>query len=129
MFAAVEAGSVDDLIAQVRAAIDFGEIEEQQVPGGHPLYGAVTDARELLGWLIDNAGLMGSGVGSNVRGKVDQVIGAIYDAAAGIRNDPETGPRPTVWPQLKALPWPWIAAGAGGLLLVAVLFQRGRARR
>jgi len=131
MFAALAApGSVNDLIAQVRVAIEFGEITEQHAPGGHPIFGAVADARELEGWLIDNAGLMGSGVGSNVQRQVQETIGAIYDAAAGVRNDPELPPPATIWPEIKGLPWPWLAAGAGGLLLVAILFQqRGRARR
>ena len=130
MFAALAAPvTVDDLLAKVRAAIEFGEIEQQQAPGGSPIFAAVSDARELEGWLIENSGLMASGAGSNVVQKVDQAIGAIYDAAAGIRTDP-TGPPPaTVWPQVKALPWPWIAAGAGGLLVVAILFQQRRGRR
>ncbi len=127
-----DAVTVNDLINQVQAAIEFGEIEEQQAPGGHPLFGAVDDARELVGWLNENAGLMASGVGSNVRAKVDAAISAIYDAAAGIRNDPTAPPPATIWPKVQSLPWPWLAAGAGGLLLVAVLFQqqqKGRRRR
>ncbi len=123
--------TVGDLIHQVETAIEFGEIEQQHAPGGSPIFEAVSDAVELRGWLIDNSGLMASGVGSHVAAKVDQVIGAIYDAAAGIRNDPTAPPPATIWPQLRALPWPWIAAGTGGLLLVAVLFQQrgGRRRR
>jgi len=130
MFAALALVSPDDLIAQVRAAIELGELTEQHAPGGHPIFQAVEDARELEAWLIDNAGLMGSGAGSNVQAKAQAAIDAIYDAAAGVRNDPTAPPPATIWPQVKALPWPWLAAGAGGLILVAILFQqRGRRRR
>jgi len=129
MFAAVAIVTVDALLAQLREAIELAEITSQHAPGGHPIFEALAEARELEGWLIDNAGLMGSGAGSNVQRNVAERIAAIYDAAVGVRNDPTAPPPATVWPQVKALPWPWLAAGAGGLLLVAVLFQRGRARR
>lgn len=131
MFAAADTVTVDDLIAQVRAAIELGEITQQHAPGGHPIFQAVADARELEGWLIDNAGLMGSGPGANVQRKVQETVSAIYDAAAGVRNDPEAPPPATIWPRLStpSLSWPWVGAAAGGLLLVAILFQQQRGRR
>lgn len=130
MFAALQTVAVADLMNQVQAAIEVGELTSQHAPGGHPIFAAVDDAREVLAWLNENAGLLASGVGPAVQANVERAISAVYDAAASVRNDPAAPLPLTIWPQVKALPWPWLAAGAGGILLVAILFQkRGSGRR
>jgi hypothetical protein len=112
-------------IASVISAIEFGEIAAQHAPGGHPLFTAIENARETVAWLEDNAGIIPViADGTNVHAKVDQAIEEINAAAATLRNDPDQPLPATIWPQVQTLPWPWIAAGVGGLVAAAILFQR-----
>jgi hypothetical protein len=118
-----------DLTSQVQAAIDVGDLYTQQAPGGHPIFAALDKAREVLAWLQESGPLMASGVGSNVQQYAQGAIDGVYAALALIRNDPNAPLPRTLFPQVSALPWKWIAAGAGGILLVAILFQQQRGRR
>jgi hypothetical protein len=112
-------------IAKLEAAIEFGELAVQHQPGGHPLYAAIADAREVLAWVTENASILPDmAEGTRVRVHIDQAIEAINASAATTRNDPDKPLPVTIWPQIQQLPWPWIAAGVGGLVLVAILFQR-----
>jgi hypothetical protein len=124
-----QAVSVADLAARVQAAIEVGEITAQHAPGGHPLFDALADGREVLAWLNDSAAFLEGGVTPGVLAYAQDAVNRIYDAAATVRTDPDLPPPATIWPEAKALPWPWIAAGAGGLLLVAILFQKRGGRR
>lgn len=112
----------------LQVAIEYGELREQQAPGGHPIFAAVDRAREMLTWVEQQESTPGwppSGLPpGNTRDRIDQTISDIHEASSTILNDPDLGPPSTIWPALQALPWGWIAAGAGGLVLVGVLFQR-----
>jgi hypothetical protein len=117
-------------LAQLEGEIAFGEIAAQHAPGGHPLFAALDNARELQGYIQDNAAVIppsGLPDTSRLALQVAQAIEAIDAAAATLRNDPDQPLPKTIWPQLPDLPWPWITAGLAGVVLVAVLFQQRRA--
>lgn len=126
---AFTARTAAELVDQVDGAIEVAELTAQHAPGGHPVFAALENAREVRDWLNDNGALMASGIGTNVRTYVQGALDRLYEAAGDVRNDPSAPPPLAIWPQARSLPWPWIAAGAGGILLVAILFQkRARAR-
>jgi hypothetical protein len=116
-------------IASLRAAIEFGELAVQHAPGGHPLYAAIAVAQETADWVQENLAILPLiGDGSRTKTQIDQAIEGINAAAATLRNDPDQPLPVTIWPEVKTLPWPWIAGGVGALVLVAILFQRQGAR-
>lgn len=117
---------------RVEHALDLGRLTAQHAPAGHPIHQAIADGEEAAAELRDLIPLWSSGgdvitPGGRVWQIMERVINAIYDAAATVRTPDGVELAPTRWPTPRALPWPWIAAGVGGLLLVAVLFQRRRA--
>lgn len=118
--------NVATAIHDLRMAIEFGQLASQQAPGGHPLFAAVERAQEALDSLEENTGIIPDPIldGTALHRKYDEVYNGIYQASGTLRVDPSQPPPATIWPQITALPWPWIAAGVGGLVLVAVLFQR-----
>lgn len=123
-----ELTSVQSAVANVQAAIEVGELVAQRAPYGHPIFAALERGREVLAWLENEAVFMQSGVGPRVQQLAQQAIDGIYDANVTVRNDPNQPLSATIWPKVKALPWPWIGAGAAALVVVAILFQRrGRA--
>jgi hypothetical protein len=116
-------------IAQLQAAIEFGNIAIQQAPGGHPLFTAIAQAQEALDWVEENIAILPLiADGSHIHVQIDEAIEAINAAAATLRNDSGQPLPATIWPQVQTLPWPWIAAGVGGLMLIAIVFQRQGAR-
>jgi hypothetical protein len=124
----VAAITVATAIHDLRVAIEFGQLRSQQAPGGHPLFLAIDRAQEALDSLEENTGIIPDPIldGTAIHRKYDEVYNGIYEASGTLFNDPTRPPPATIWPQIQTLPWPWIAAGVGGLVLVAVLFQRGR---
>ena len=114
-------------VASLQAAIELGELQLQNAPGGHPIFAAVEHARDVLEQLEDNAAIMPPlDEKSRTMQTVSQAINAITVAGSNLLTDPDKPLPVTVWPQLKQLPWPWIAAGTAALVLVAVLVQRSR---
>ncbi len=119
-----------DAASQLEVAIEAAEIASQHAPAGHPIFDAIDTGKSTLAWVQDAGRLWPPDAAlTRTQATVQQVTDSIYAAMATIRNDPDQPLPSTIWPQVQALPWPYIAAGAGALLLVAMLFQKKGARR
>ena len=86
----------------------------------------IVSLQKLQGRLRDPVVPVLSCTGELVRTRtaIEAATDAVYAAMSTLRNDPDQPLPSTIWPQLQALPWPWIAAGVGGLVLAGILFQR-----
>lgn len=110
-----------DMATRLESAIEVAELSTQYAPGGHPLYGAIDDAKALLAWLRDNVGIIPNLPSSDrVPIIVDQAVEALANAEASLRVDPSQPLPKTIWPTVTDK-WPWIAAGAVALLVVGQL--------
>jgi hypothetical protein len=108
---------------QVQMAIDFGTIAAQQAPAGHPIFVALEDAEEAKQWIADKIPWFSSDGPAlpTVSAKVDQVVGAVYDAAATLRTPDTT---PTSYTAPSSPPWAWIGAGLAAAAGTYLLFRR-----
>ena len=108
----------EELAAQLKSAIELGELSTTYAPGGHPLYQALDDARALLAYLQDApVPIPDLPASARVPTQVAAAIEALAVAEANLRVDPGKPLPATIWPQIVDK-WPWIAAaGVGALLL------------
>lgn len=118
--------------AQVADAIEFGALAAQQAPAGHAIFAALDGAREAAAWIDGQIPFWSSGDSPalpNVSARVSDVVAAVYDAAAGLRNDPAAALAPAVFaPPTVAVPWPALA-GFGLAAIGAVYLWRRKGRR
>lgn len=111
--------------AQVQDAIDFGTIAAQQAPAGHPIFAAIADAQEALGWINDQIPMFSDDGPAlpTVSARLDQVVSAIYDAAATLRTSSDV---PTSFTPAPSTAWAWALGGIAGLAGIWFVFGSGR---
>ena len=115
------AGTLSEEMGRVSGALDFARLSAQYAPSGHPIYAAISNAEHEAEYIRRLIPFYSSGnepAPSHVVRQADDAVDRIYDAAADIRTDPSAPLPPTIWQQVKALPWGWIGAAtlvaAGG---------------
>lgn len=109
---------------KLTAAVEEGELNAQQRPAGHPIFAALAQARGMLTKVQNEAAYSAVNItpGTQLYQDTDAALDALYDAMAL----PDSGaPAKTVYQQIQALPWTWIAAGLG-LLGVGFYLFRGK---
>jgi hypothetical protein len=119
----VQALTLRQAADQVQMAIDFGTIAAQQAPAGHPIFLALEDAQEAKEWIDDKIPWFSADGPAlpTVSAKVDQVVGAVYDAAATLRT-PDSAP--TMFTAPTPPPWSWIGAGLAAAVGAYLLYRR-----
>lgn len=108
---------------QVEMAIDFGTIAAQQAPAGHPIFLALEEAQETKEWISEKIPWFSADGPAlpTVTAKVDQVIGAVYDAAATLRTPADV---PTSYTAPSTPIWAWVGAGLAAVGGTYLLFRR-----
>jgi hypothetical protein len=108
--------------AQVQSAIDFGTIAAQQAATGDPIFAALSDAQEALTWINAQIPMFQDDGPAlpNVSAKVNQVVGAVYDAAANLRTSSDV---PTLFTPAPSTTWAWALGGIAALAGVWFMFR------
>lgn len=117
--------NVDAEIDRLQKVIEFGELSTQLAPGGHPLYAALDDARELLTWMRERRDIIPVLPDTQ---RVPQTVRlaeeAIHGAVASLRVDPDQPLPRTVWPALRDAPWPLLVGGLVAVVLAGYAVGR-----
>ncbi len=109
--------------SQLEAAIEHGEAMSQYAPGGHPLFGAIEQARKVLSFVEENSSFIAPVLHAGTRAWSD-ITEAIDGIAAAEGTLRVGGDASFDWSSPSKIPWPWIAGGAGLLLAGYLLFRR-----
>lgn len=109
----------DDAEQQLVDAVEFASIAAQHAPAGHAIFAAIRNAESVRDVVHDEPYAVSP---DGVQAAIDR----IYDAAATIRNDPDSPLPRTLWTLPTSLPpWGYIAA-AGATALVAFFVFKGK---
>lgn len=115
---------------QLQDAIELGQITAQHAPAGHPIFAALSDARDALAFVqSDDSVGFGWDPAFFPGSRISDAIDGVYAAASSVRNAPGAPLPKTLW-TLPGLEAPWVPiAAAGGVLALGYYLFRGRKRR
>lgn len=115
--------TVDQAVSQLEAAIDHGEAMSQHAPGGHPLFAALDQARQVLSWLEENGPAAAPVFAPGTR-IYESVTAALYDIleAEGTMRVPADATFD--WSKPLGVPWAWIGGGVAAIALGYFLWRR-----